>query len=175
MFIEEPEARTQQFAAVVAGKLYMWGGGRRTTATDIQAGKKVKPSTVEIFDPHLEEWTAISTSGLPPLGLFSGACSSYEHYFYVYGGYNGSSDSGLLHQLDTRTHTWCQMSNARMDLNGPHLKSGCKMVCVQDKLVLFGGSATGDDWVTDELHTYGLKTGNYVLASMTPNVEVLHG
>ncbi len=170
VMVEEPEARTQHFSAVVCGKLYIWGGGTRNTVSDIHARKRDNPSRVDIFDPNIEEWASVTTTGPPPPGLFSGACASYQQCLYTYGGNTRSLDTACLHQLDSRTHTWSQLSYALLS-GGPVKKSGCKMVCVKGMLVLFGGSV--NHGFTDELHTYDLKKGNNITYSCDRTVSGL--
>ena len=150
MNAEEPEARSGHFSAIIEGKMYIWGGFNRYN----------RPSRVETFDPCLEEWTGVPTTGRTPPGLSSGACASSEHCFYTYGGFDDRGfDTASLHQLDVRTHTWSLLSYTAQAADGPQKKFGCRMVYVQGMLVLFGGfMETGG---TDELHSYNLKEGQY--------------
>ena len=158
----EPYPRWGQSSAVVEGKLCMYGG---RTKDFLKAKSGFAPSaSVHSFD---ESWYPEDTDGVPPSGLYCGACTSAGHHVYVYGGYDGSAHQGSLHQLDTRTWTWKQLSNC-----GPMRKVGCKMVACGSNLVLFGGygipsgptqpgaefvkdSKYTDGW-TNELHTFDL-------------------
>ena len=152
----EPSPRWGHFSAVVEGRLCVWGGNPESKVT----------STVHCFDPLLESWAEESSRGILPHGRCHGAFASAGHHLYVYGGLRGAKNIGSLHQLDTRSWTWKQLSSA-----GPMNKVGCRMIVYDGKLVLFGGFGSGptqagadysqnkgDRW-TNELHTYNLKEG----------------
>ena len=164
----EPSPRWGQFSAVVEGKLCVYGG--RTD--DFRRKKSGLASSVHSFDGLLESWSSEDTGGVPPPRLYNGACASAGHHVYVYGGHDGSAPQGSLHQLDTRTWTWKQLSST-----GPMRKSGCRMVSYGSNLVLFGGygipsgpTQPGAEFVkssmytdgrgwTNELHTFDLIKG----------------
>lgn len=137
----------------------MWGGRTK----DFSKKNSKLASSIHCFDPSLESWTDKKCSGDPPPGIYGGACASSGHYIYVYGGYDGSEYQSSLHQLDTKSLTWKQLSST-----GPMRKGGCGMVAYDNKLVLFGGygcpsSPTRPEVVdarhSDELHIFDLKLG----------------
>ena len=161
----EPSPRWGQLSAVVEEKPCMYGGRTK----DFLKEKSGLASSVHSFDGS---WYCEDTSGVPPHGLYLGACASAGHHVYVYGGLDGSAHQGSLHQLDTRTWTWKQLSST-----GPMRKSGCQMVSYGSNLVLFGGygipsgpTQPGPEFVknsnytdgrgwTNELHTFDLIKG----------------
>ena len=165
----EPSPRWGQFSAVVEGKLCVYGGRTK----DFLKEKSGLASSVHSFDGLLESWYSEDTGGVPPpAGLYIGACASAGHHVYVYGGYDGSAPQGSLHQLDTRTRTWKQLSST-----GPMRKTACRMVSYGSNLVLFGGYGIpsgptqpgaefvkwskytdGSGW-TNELHTFDVIKG----------------
>ena len=165
----EPPPRFCQLSAVVEGKLCVYGGRTK----DFLKEKSRLASSVHSFDGLLESWYSEDTGGVPPHGLYNGACAPAGHHVYVYGGTDGSAYQSSLHQLDTRTWTWKQLSST-----GPMRKSGCRMVSYGSNLVLFGGYGipsgptqpgsefvknskyidTGRGW-TNELHTFDLIKG----------------
>ena len=163
----EPSPRWGQLSAVVEEKLCVYGGRTK----DFLNEKSGLASSVHSFDGLLESWYSEDT-GDPPPGLYGGACASAGHHVYVYGGVDGPAYQGSLHQLDTRTRTWKQLSST-----GPMRKTGCKMVAYDSNLVLFGGYGIpsgptqpgaefvknskytdGSGW-TNELHTFDLIKG----------------
>ena len=113
-----------------------------------------------------------------PLGSIYGACASAGHHVYLYGGSDQSRFQSSLHQLDTRSWTWKQLSSS-----GPMRKVTCGMVPHDSKLVLFGGYGipsgptqpgaefikdskfTGGTGWTNEVHTFDLKEGEGVSTS----------
>ena len=175
----EPSPRWGQLSAVVEGKLCLYGGRTK----DFLKEKSGLASSVHSFDPFLDYWSEArayillrrlsedNCSGVPPPGLYGGACASVGHHVYVYGGSDGSARQSSLHQLDTRTWTWKQLSSC-----GPMRKIGCGMVGYGSNLVLFGGygipsgptqpgtefvkySKSTDGGWTNELHTFDLNEG----------------
>ena len=165
----EPSPRFSQLSAVVEGKLCVYGG----ITKDFLKKKSGLASSVHSFDGLLQSWSSEDTGGDVPLpGLYHGACAYSGQHVYVYGGSDGSTPQGFLHQLDTRTWTWKQQSST-----GPMRKAGCKMVAYDSNLVLFGGygipsgpTQPGTEFVkssnytdgrgwTNELHTFDLIKG----------------
>ena len=147
-----PSPRFGHVSAVVGGKLYVWGGHTK----DFTERKRELASTVHCYDSLLETWTANTCSGDPPPGLYLGACATAGHHVYVYGGYDGVSYHNSLHQLDTRTLTWRELSRAHTK------KIGCRMVAHDKKLILFGGrgipsglTQPGAEFVVGERHSDG--------------------
>ena len=162
----EPSPRFSPFAVPVEGELYLYGG--RTA----ERKKRPEPSTdIEIFDPKLETWRYVKTKGHPPPLLYYGSCcASSDHYLSIFGGWDGSSRCNSLYQLETRTSTWTELSSS--DRSGPRKKTGCRMVCYKQKLVLFGGycdttgptqpGASYENQYSNELHTFDLNEGEGV-------------
>lgn len=164
----EAEARYGHISAAIDGKLYVWGGCTR----DFAERKVELLFTVHCYDPLLKTWTKHQCSGDPPPGLYLGAYATVGHYVYVYGGSDGANFSNSLHQLDTRSLTWKQLSST-----GPMRKIGCKMVVHDGKLILFGGLGFRSGSIqpgakfmsetrhsdgrgrTNELHTFDLELG----------------
>ena len=138
----EPSPRLAHGAAAVGGRCYLWGG----CVQDLTAsGRRKLTSTVDIFDPYLETWEEHPTTGVPPLGLYSGACTSLLDSLYWFGGHDGSSFCYSLHRLDTTTLEWREIQPLNQ-ADGPMRKVESRMVpFLQDKLAVFGG--------------YGLPTG----------------
>ena len=96
----------------------------------------------------------------------------FRLYIYMYGGNDGSRYRNSLHQLDTQSWTWSELTKS-----GPMRKAGCGMIAFDRKLLLFGGygipsdstqqgakfikssrSIGGRGW-TNELHLFNLKEG----------------
>ncbi len=168
----EPSPRFGQFSALVEGKLCVWGGRTK----DFYKKKSDLASSVHRFDPLQESWENNITSGPTPPGLYDGACASAGHHLYHYGGSDGSQRHGSLHQLDTRSWRWKQLSGP----GGPMRKSGCGMVAYKSSLVVFGGygapsgpTPPGAELIlstkytdsrgwTNELHTFDLEEGEEV-------------
>ena len=157
----------------------MWGGFTR----DFLKGKSELASSVHCFHPLLEFWDVNKIGGVPPPGLYLGACASAGHHVYLYGGCDISHYYSSLHQLDTRSWTWKQLSSA-----GPMKKESCGVVAHDSKLVLFGGYGfpsgptqpgaefikssrftDGRGW-TNEVHTFDLKEGEGVRVGFTSHV-----
>ena len=140
--LHRPSPRFSHGAAAVGGRCYLWGG---CVQDFTESGRRGLASTVEIFDPHLETWEEHHTTGVPPPGLYSGACTSLLDSLYWFGGNDGTSFYNSLHRLDPTTLKWREIQPLNQ-ADGPMRKIGCGMVSFfQDKLAVFGG--------------YGIPTG----------------
>ena len=138
----EPSSQYGHGAAAVGGKCYLWGGYVQDFS---ESGRRKLTSTVEIFDPYLETWEKHPTTGVPPTGLYAGACTSLLDSLYWFGGWDGGSRYNSLHRLDTTTPEWKELQPLNQ-ADGPMRKGTCGMVSfLQDKLAVFGG--------------YGIPTG----------------
>lgn len=136
----EPSPRFAPFSATVEGQLCVWGGLTEDRAKDCD---------LHIFGSGQERWERKLTTGPQPPGFYSGAASSLGHHLYAYGGTSdGSHYHSSLHQLDTRTATWTQLSS-----EGPMKKSGCSMVAHEHSLLLIGGRDGRD------IHMFDLQKG----------------
>ena len=93
----------------------------------------------------------------------------------MFGGRDGTSFHASLHQLDTRSLTWMQLSPPHR--SGPMQKSDCQMIYYNDSLIVIGGcgipsgelqsgsrftqlkySHNGRGW-TNEIHKYHISQG----------------
>ena len=137
----EPCPRYLHRAAAIANRFYLWGG----RAEDFSESNRRKlASVVEIYDPYLESWQEEATTGAPPPGLYNGGCTSVHESLLWYGGREGKSWFGTLHQLNTVTLNWEELHQSMPQ--GPIAKSGCALVSFQgNKAALYGG--------------YGIPTG----------------
>ena len=96
---------------------------------------------IEKFDPYLEVWHQLNTTGTPHPGLDGAACSSIAELMYMYGGDNwtGCCGEGVLSCLNTKTLTWSQFCPEATDC-GPMRKQGCGMMIYRDEnIVVIGG------------------------------------
>ena len=162
-----PSPRSSSFVASIKDRLYLWGGGG-----------DAEPNTVHIYSVSTETWMREFTKGPhPPAGLEDGGCSLVGQHTYLYGGYDGSSYSGSLYQVNTDNWSWSELSNC--SAGGPGRKNGCRMIIYKDQLVVVGGyycfeepdskqpgSRYEDGW-TNELHCYSLTTGKSVVHEQT--------
>ena len=173
----EPAPRAWHGAASIDNRLYLWGG---QTEDFSESSRRKLASVVEAYDPYLEMWEQRATTGVPPPGLYSGGCTSLNETLLWYGGNDGKSWFGSLHQLNTVTLNWDELHHNSQS-QGPMAKSGCGLVSFQvNKLGLFGGYglptgptqpgsafirnncySDGRGW-TNEFHLFHLQEGNYI-------------
>ena len=172
----EPSPRFGHGAAAVGGRYYLWGGRVQDFSASGRRRRKLT-STVDIFDPYLETWEEHHTTGVPPPGLYLGACTSLLDSLYWFGGYDASSFYNSFHRLDTTTLEWRELQPLNQ-ADGPMRKSGCGMVSfLQDQLAVFGGhgipigptqpgatftkgtnTTDGSGW-SNELHVFTITEG----------------
>ena len=131
-------------------------------------------STIEIFDPYLETWYKHHTTGVPPPGVCSGACTSLLDSLYWFGGSDGNWFYNSLHKLDPTTLEWRELQ-PQNQADGPMRKVQCGMVSFfQDQLAVFGGYGipTGPtqpgamfiDGMSDELHVFNITESKSALS-----------
>ena len=77
----EPAARGGHASFSVEGKVYVRGGDIQESSGDGELA-----CSIEQFDPCLEVWRKVRTTGTSPLGLESVACTSSGEHAYAYGG-----------------------------------------------------------------------------------------
>ena len=131
-----PVPRINASAASVQGRTYIWGGEDSLTAISKETAHRI-----DSFDPYLETWSSLTTTGHPPpCGLCDGVCASTGHYLYICGGCDTSDRYDThLYQLDVRSLTWKQLPSYPT-WNSRHCYiERSKMICNQHKLALWGG------------------------------------
>ena len=170
----EPSPRWGSITSASAEELYLYGGC-------VENFKKITTQlnkTIQVYDSVFEEWREISTTGTPPQGLYRGAASYSDHFFHIFGGFDKTSFSASLHQLDTTSYTWTHLSSQHE--NGPMKKDGCSMIYYNNSLVIFGGfcistgevqagsqfikstvSKKGRGW-TNEIHKFNISEGTLI-------------
>ena len=137
----EPCPRFWHHAAPIGDRLFLWGG---QTEEFTETSRRKLASVVEIYDPYLEAWQQKATTGTPPPGLFHGGCAAVHESLLWYGGHDGKSHFGTLHQLNTTTFNWEELHQSTPQ--GPMAKSNCGLASFHgNKAALFGG--------------YGIPTG----------------
>ena len=169
--VYEPSPVWGHFSAPVQNRWYTWGGYSNDVDDEKISWEDFK-SSVNTYDPYLETWTRLNTTGTPPSGVCYGACAAVGHHLYTYGGLDTSgSYVDSFHQLDTRTLVWSELPN------GPMRKAGSRMIAYDNKLFLLGGKGIpsgpiqpgsefilGEDnddgrgW-TNEIHSFDLTKG----------------
>ena len=146
--------------------------------------------SIQMYDPFTEAWREIPTIGTPPQGLYDGAATYSDHFLYTYGGYDGTSYSSSLHQLDTRSYTWTQLSSQHE--HGPMRMIGCGIIYYNNSLVICGGFGfpsgeiqagsqfikhskfkDGIGW-TNEIHMFNISEGTKLSYALFPYVKDIH-
>ena len=125
--IYKPSVRFSHGATSIGGRCYLRGGHVQDLS---ESGRKKLVSTIEIFDPCLETWEVHHTTGVPPPGLYLGACTLLSDSLYWFGGWDGMSDYySSLHRLDSMTLEWRELQPLN-HVDGPMRKAGCGMITV---------------------------------------------
>lgn len=135
----QPVLRSKASAASVQGIAYVWGGEEVIDSS--AAVTREVANRIDSFDPFLETWSSLTTSGHPPpSGLCDGACASSGHYLYICGGYDTSKRYDThLYQLNVRSLTWKQLPSYPTEKGQHCYIERSEMVCNQHKVALWGG------------------------------------
>ena len=146
--------------------------------------------SIQIYDAFTETWRKITTIGTPPQGLYTSTATYFDHYMYTYGGYNGTSYSSSLYQLDARSYTWTQLSSQHE--YGPMRKVQCGIIYYNNSLVICGGYGypsseiqagsqffenttykDGRGW-TNEIHMFNISEGTKLSFALFAYVKDIH-
>ena len=167
--VYEPTARLYTTFISTPRHLYLWGGRTVTFETGSEDAKIQKASCIEQFDPYLEVWRQLNTTGTPHPGLAGAACASVADQLYMYGGHSGKRREGVLSLLSLKTLTWSQLCQ-EATAGGPMRKADCGMVSFHgDQLAVVGGYGTPTGptqhgaslirgW-TNEVHIFNINQG----------------
>ncbi len=141
-------------ASASSEQLFMYGG----CVLNFNENKRQLRNEVHIYECSTESWKALPTTGTPPPGVYNCATAYSDHILYLFGGQDDTSLYASLHQLDTRSMTWTQLSPQHY--RGPSRKCGCQMIYYNDSLIVIGGYAIQDSrgW-TNEIHKYDIFLG----------------
>ena len=107
-----PEARTHHAAALVHGKVYIWGG---------KTEKGGLLNDLARFDPKTGRWETLSTTGVAPSPRFGHAMVALKETLYLFGGTDSSKrPTNLLFSLDTKTLVWSSHQSDRVPALSGH-------------------------------------------------------
>jgi N-acetylneuraminic acid mutarotase len=120
-----PTARGWHSANVVDGKIYIIGGSRGASPSDM------KSSAVEVYDPETDSW---SQKGFMPEAKGAGSGSIVDGKIYIFGGYGGPK---RVDEYDPLTDTWTQKSDM------PTRRIGLSTSVVDGKIYVTGGFVPG--------------------------------
>ncbi len=120
-------------ASVSTDQLYIHGG----YVDNFNDNKKQLKKVVQIYECSTESWKELATTGTPPPGILGCATSYSDHILYLFGGRDDTSFYASLHQLDTRSMTWSQLSTQHD--SGPMRKYSCLMIHHNNTLIVIGG------------------------------------
>ncbi len=129
----EPSSRAHAAASASSEQLYVYGG----FVDNFDENKRQLRTVIQIYECSTEYWKELPTTGTPPPGIYGCATSYSGHILYLFGGRDGTSFHASLHQLDTRSMTWKQLSPQHD--SGPMRKSACHMIYCNDSLIVIGG------------------------------------
>ena len=153
----EPPPRLLSFSSVLDDKFIVYGG------------KNVTPESAYSYNPLMELWSPLETTGAPTSKLCDGAAVSHEGSSFMFGGYYGSSLHNSLYQLVQNN----KFSEHKFSTEvSPMKKRGCRMIAYNKSLLLFGGDGDvsypiqpGSELIghcTNELHSFNLEEGEEV-------------
>ena len=176
----EPAARFGHASCSTESGAFVRGG--RTP--DLESGSKnarIKiANSIEVFDPYLEVWRQLNTTGTPHPGLELAACASVADDVYMYGGHSGERAEGVLSYFDMKQLTWSQLC-PEATAGAPMRKYGCGLFIVHKNIIVIGGygfptgstqlqrgasfikntNVSGGSGWTNEVHSFGIARGSH--------------
>ena len=136
----EPTARIYPTFISTQRHLYLRGGRTVAFETGSEDARIQEARCIEQFDPYLEVWHQLNTTGTAHRGLARAASASVADQLYMYGGNSGKRFEGVLSLLNLKTLTWSQLCQEATNVGGPMRKSSCGMVGFHgDQLAVIGG------------------------------------
>ncbi len=129
----ESSRRAHAAASASSEQLYVYGG----LVDNFDEYKRQLRTVIQIYECTTESWKELPTSGTPSPGIYGCATSYSGHVLYLFGGHDGTSFHASLHQLDTKSMTWKQLS--QQHYSGPMRKCYCQMLYYNDSLTVIGG------------------------------------
>ena len=176
--VYEPAARFNHASCSIKSGAFVRGG--RTS--DFESGSRdtrIKlAKVIELFDPYLEVWRQLNTTGTPHPGLSSAACASVADDVYMYGGHSGERAEGVLSYFDIKKLTWSQLC-PEATAGAPMRKYGCGLIIVHENIIVIGGygyptgptqlgasfikntSYSDDSGWTNEVHSFTIDQGSH--------------
>ena len=172
--VYEPTARLHSAFISTQRHLYLWGGRTVAIETGSEDARIQEARCIEQFDPYLEVWRQLNTTGTPHPGRVAVACTSVADQLYMYGGHSGKRHEGVLSLLNLQTLTWSQLCQEATN-GAPMGKYSCGMVSFHgDQLAVIGGYGTptgptqhgasfirntNDTGWTNEVHIFNINKG----------------
>ncbi len=176
----DPEPRHASQAAVVDGKLFLYRGYLQS----YQGKNGVSfPAHFEVFDGKALQWRDVATRGRSPRAYQGIAITSIGSKLYLYGGYDATTYSDELFEIDTLFMAWNELI-PQNPYDGPMRKAWCGLVSLSgDVLCAFGGRgiprdgplldgsrfipvtdsvSTDGHGFTNELRCYHVQTGTCI-------------
>ncbi|KAJ5074183.1 hypothetical protein M0811_00812 [Anaeramoeba ignava] len=129
---QPPKPRAGHTTVIYKQKAYIFGGYNKLVSY---------LNDVYSFDFQSFEWTFHQTSGSQPSVRSLHSASIFQHYLYIYGGYNQKWHDDL-YCLNMETFEWQQIKVIGRILNACY---GHSSVIYQGNLYLFGGYSNKDD------------------------------
>ena len=141
----EFEWRAEHSTIVISDSIYCWGGNQKDLPmVHDNEDKRQITSSVNILDLPTFQWERKLTTGNPPSGMLSYACTNLQKKILYFGGccrVNGCFHNNL-YELNSLTNKWEEIASSTPD-TVPMRKYGCGMMSYstngEDNFLLLGG------------------------------------
>ena len=169
--------RTHHSTVVINNILYCWGGDQKNLPEvhDNEEKRKIT-SSIDLFHLPTLTWERRSTTGTPPVGVRSYACTKLDNNIFYYGGSCKPGDCyhNNLYELNSINNNWREVVNSTPD-NVPMKKIDCGMISFKINgkynLLVFGGYGTVP--VTIHSHSQYIPDPNYPTECYTNEVHMM--
>ena len=174
----EPAARFHHASCSIDSGVIVRGGRTLDSESGSMDARIKLANSIELFDPYLEVWRQLNTTGTPHPGLEGATCASVADDVYMYGGSSGERFEGVLSYFDMKKLTWSQLC-PEATAGAPMRKLGCGLVIVHGNIIVIGGYgiptgptqlgasfiknnnvSDGGGW-TNEIHSFSIGQGSH--------------
>ena len=146
----------------------MWRGALKSYQG---TNERVLPTHLDVFDGNTEEWTKLNTQGMDSKCFYGSAFTISGEKGFLFGGFDGRTFTNSLHELNTKTLKWTELSTNIED--GPMKKAYRGITTLRNgDLCIFAGRALrgreqpGSYFIpykdgrgdTNELHCYSIES-----------------
>jgi hypothetical protein len=168
--VNRPTLRAYHASYYAGNQFFVWGGSALENIDGADGSVGWPLNTGAYYDPRMDVWTPISTTGAPPGGAYYATAAS-DTQFFVWGGTQDATpwvsltgnvtNQGFIYSYVL--NTWTPMST----VNAPSPRRYAGAVWTGSKFLVWGGYGANDDFFLSSGGIYDPTTDTWVSMSTT--------